>query len=206
MTRDCFKNETNRRNLDFWFGPIEFDQIPIQEKKERWYKKDPQFDQTLKERWFDALQAAKRDALDDWATSPRGSLALIILIDQFGRNIFRNTAASFEGDKKALAIAKQALDRHFDRELPWAMRVFLYMPFMHSEDLVDQEHCVELFKSLKHNAPEHFKKAFDQNIDYAIKHKDIIKRFDRFPHRNAILGRKSTPEESAFLEQPGSSF
>ena len=128
--------------------------------------------------------------------SARGCLALIVLLDQFSRNMFRGTARAFAADAKALSVACAALDRGFDQEAPAVLRSFFYLPFEHSEVLADQERSVALFEAL----------GDADGLDYAIRHHDIIARFGRFPHRNELLGRENTPEESTFLTQPGSRF
>lgn len=177
-----------------WFGELGQDGSVDAAHKARWWKKDPGFDAHLAKHFADALTRAKQGVLDGWTQTPRGALALVILLDQFGRNIYRGTPQMYAGDFKALTIAKQAIARRYDELLTPVERSFLYMPFMHSEDLSEQERCVELFTEL------------GMNIDYAIQHRDIVARFGRFPHRNPILGRASTPEETEFLKQPGSSF
>jgi uncharacterized protein (DUF924 family) len=135
--------------------------------------------------------------LDAWAAGARGALALVILLDQVPRNLSRGDPRAFAGDAKALAVTKDALGRGLDRELSQAERMFLHLPLEHCEDLRDQELCVELMGRLDENPKWR---------DYALRHRDIIKRFGRFPHRNAALGRESTAEEEAFLQEPGSSF
>lgn len=161
---------------------------------ERWWKKDPDFDAHLATRWAGALSQAKKSQLDSWTNSARGALALVILLDQFGRNIHRDTPDMYAGDAKALAIADQAIACGYEVSLSPTERSFLYMPFMHSEDIRDQERSVQLFTAL------------GMNVDFAVQHRDIVARFGRFPHRNAILERDSLPEEIEFLKQPGSSF
>ncbi len=157
------------------------------------FKKDPDLDAVLARKFSDALATAKAGDYDDWAETAEGALALIILLDQFSRNIHRDTPEMFTGDAKALEIAKQAIASGLADELATNHRKWLYMPFMHSEDLADQERCVELFTTAE----------LEDNISYAVEHADIIRRFGRFPHRNVILGRQSTPEEIAFLESGG---
>ena len=171
--------------LDFWFAD-----------PARWWRKDPAFDAEIRQR-FEALHTAiERGDHEAWRQTPRGALAYVLVLDQFSRNMFRDTAKSFASDAQALAAAKDAIDRGFDAQLTPAERTWFYLPLMHSEALADQERCVALFQTI--DAPE--------NLDFAKKHRDIIVRFGRFPHRNAILGRPSTPEELEFLTQPGSSF
>ena len=135
--------------------------------------------------------------MTDWRESPDGYLALIVLLDQFTRNMFRASARAFATDDLAVDIAETALERGFDQALPVARRSFVYMPLMHAEDVDHQRRCVDLFEALE-NDPG--------GAEYAIKHLEIIERFNRFPHRNEVLGRQSTPQEAAFLKTPGSSF
>lgn len=177
-----------RAVLDFWFGP--------EAGPERWFKKDPTFDAAIRARFADACADALAGGLADWRAGARGCLALILLLDQFPRNLHRDDARAFAGDARARAVLARARAAGFDRELDPAERHFLYMPLMHSEDPADQRDSVALFEALG-NADV---------LKYARAHKAIIDRFGRYPHRNAVLGRASTPEEEAFLRQPGSSF
>ena len=183
--------------LDFWFGRE--GEPGYGEFREAWFRKDPEFDRTLRERFQDLHEAAARGDLDAWRDEARSCLALVILLDQFPRNMFRGDPRSYATDRKAQEIAEYAVDRALDRELPAFQRMFLYMPFMHSEDLEHQRRSVELFRVL----------GGDEEGDsshYAVRHMEIIERFGRFPHRNEVLGRRTTPEEAEFLTQPGSSF
>ena len=183
--------------LDFWFGRE--GEPGYGEFREAWFRKDPEFDRALRERFQDLHEAAARGDLDAWRDEARTCLALVILLDQFPRNMFRGDPRSYATDRKAQEIAEYAVDRALDRELPTFQRMFLYMPFMHSEDLEHQRRSVELFRVL----------GGDEEGDsshYAVRHMEIIERFGRFPHRNEVLGRRTTPEEAEFLTQPGSSF
>jgi uncharacterized protein (DUF924 family) len=143
------------------------------------------------DRWF-AKEAASVGQLDHWGATAEGALALVIVLDQFPRNMFRGSARIFAADARARAAANVALKRGYDQDLPEADRGFLFLPFMHSEDLADQIRCVALYRAASH-----------ENLKYAEEHRDIIRRFGRFPHRNAVLGRETTPEEQAFLESGG---
>ncbi len=154
-------------------------------------RKDAAFDADFKARFEGAHHAAATGALDGWASSPDGALALLILLDQLPRNAWRASGYMFATDGKALAVARAAVDAGFDRRVDDALRAFFYMPFMHSESLVDQERCVELCGDLP------------DNLRFAILHRDIIRCFGRFPHRNAALGRTTTPEEQRFLDEGG---
>ncbi len=170
--------------LDFWFAA----------GKEKWFAKSDEFDAEITERFKSAHEAARDGAHDDWAESAEGMLALIILLDQFPRNMYRGSPDMFAADPKAAEMSKLALKRKIDGEVPQAARQFVYMPLMHSEDLEDQELCVTLFQG---------DPTLKENVAYAIDHRDIVARFGRFPHRNTILGRATTPEEQQFLDDGG---
>lgn len=183
--------------LDFWFGAP-----PAGLPRREWFVKKDAFDALVRERFGAAIDDALAGGLRDWdAHGPQGTLARILVLDQFTRNVFRDTPRAFAGDAQALAAAQELVERGADRQLgPW-QRSFVYMPFEHAEDPYMQERAVELFGML---AAEH--PGFDETLDYAHRHRDVVNRFGRFPHRNAILGRASTPEEQDFLRQPGSRF
>ncbi|WP_312316595.1 DUF924 family protein [Acinetobacter variabilis] len=173
--------------LDFWFSP---------ETQPNWFAKSDQFDQSLKEKFGDILEKASRAELWSWRKNADGRLAEILVLDQFSRNIFRDTPRAFAQDSLALALAQEAISQDLDKQLSPEQRSFLYMPFMHSESKLIHEFALKLFQRLGN--PE--------NLEYEIKHKIIIDRFGRYPHRNQILGRESTEEELSFLTQPDSSF
>lgn len=175
--------------LAFWFG-----ERP-EEKRDIWFKRDPEFDAEIAARFAAIHENAAAGRLDGLAGTPQGCLALVIILDQFPRNIFRDDPRAFAADGKALSLSKGALSNNFDNALGALQRQFLYMPFQHSEDLNDQRRSVELFAA-----------AGAENLDYAQRHLDIIERFGRFPHRNAVLGRESTAEELTFLKEPNSAF
>ena len=182
--------------LLFWFGP------PAERGKahKRWFVKDPAFDAEIRDRFLPLYEEARAGRRAHWKAQPADGLALVIVLDQFPRNMFRGTPRAFESDPLALEAARQAVERGFDRDMPAVERLFLYLPFEHSERLADQELACELMQPLEALQPE---------LDayrYAVLHRDIVARFGRFPHRNAVLGRPSTPEEIAFLKGPGSSF
>jgi uncharacterized protein (DUF924 family) len=178
---------TSEEILKFWFNEID---------RSLWFKKDADFDRLLAER-FGALNAqASLGELSAWRDTPHGRLAEIIVLDQFSRNLFRDSAKAFAQDGMALVLAQEAVRAGADAELSAQERVFLYMPYMHSESLAIHETAVQLFT----------RNGIQGNLDFEIKHKAIIERFGRYPHRNALLGRDSTPEELVFLSQPGSSF
>lgn len=158
----------------------------------KWYAKDAAFDAEIRTRFAATHEAAKAGERDGWAQTPEGALALVIALDQFPRNLFRDDARAFAADPKALAIANAAIAAGFDARIEPPMQQFFYLPLMHSEVLADQERCVDLFAG-----------GAEENRKYAIIHRDVIARFGRFPHRNAVLGRDTTPEEQAFLDQGG---
>jgi uncharacterized protein (DUF924 family) len=178
--------------LDFWFGGDAAAQHKV------WFEKNAEFD-TACARFSDALHQAKTGALDDWAGTPRGALALIILLDQFPRNLHRGSPEAFAADAKARGIARAAVACGFDRQLAPVERIFVYLPFEHSEQLADQDESVRLFETLRHALGT-------EAVDYAYRHRDVIRRFGRFPHRNAALSRDSTEEELAYLAEPGAGF
>lgn len=173
--------------ISFWFEEIE---------QSKWFMKDLEFDQLLINRFSDIHQQASACELYEWRTTAKGCLAEVIILDQFSRNMFRDKPAAFASDPLALALAQQAIAQGKDKELSAIERTFLYMPFMHSESLIVHDVAVQLFTE----------NGIQGNLDFEIKHRDIIEKYGRYPHRNAILGRASSPEETAFLEQPGSSF
>lgn len=180
--------------LEFWFA----DGADTQRKA--WFVKDAAFDALLREHFADWLRAARDGALDDWAATPEGALALIILLDQVTRNIFRGSAEGFAGDARALRLARALVDASEDQRLTPTQRIFAYLPFEHSEEMADQDRCVALFQAMT-QVP-----GMETVIDFAHRHRAVIARFGRFPHRNATLGRVSTPEEVAYLAQPGAGF
>ena len=192
--------------LAFWFGALDADGAADAEHTRRWFSKDSRFDDTIRVRFQSLHASAATGGCDDWLQGPRGTLAFVILLDQFSRNMFRGTAEAFAQDARALEAAGRAVDAGFDRRLRPSERGFLYMPFMHSEELTMQDRCVQLFADLRDQLAGPAAAGAAQQLDYARRHRDIIQRFGRFPHRNAALGRPSTAEEEAYLAGPGSSF
>lgn len=185
--------------LEFWFGPAS--QRAGMRPRDAWFRKDPAFDQAIRERFGPTIEAALQGALPGWDDTPEDTLAQILLLDQFTRNAWRDTPRAFAGDERALALARRLVDRGDDLRLAPMLRWFVYMPFEHAEDLAVQDESVRLFTALAQAAP-----GFEGPLDYALRHRDVIRRFGRFPHRNAILGRDSSPEERAYLSQPGAGF
>ena len=184
--------------LDFWFGregDPEYGQF-----RDEWFRKDPAFDARVTRTVRRPLRGGRRRNLDGWRNDAESCLALVIVLDQFPRNMFRGDGRTHAEDGKALGASRYAVEHALDRELPAFQRMFLYMPFMHSESVEDQRRSVELFERLagEDGAPD--------VVSYAVAHRDIVERFGRFPHRNEILGRETTPEEAVFLTTEGSSF
>jgi len=190
--------------LEFWLGPLDDHGFSDESHRRRWFEKSPTFDQRIRERFGELHAQSVRGELDEWRQTPRGRLALVILLDQFSRNLHRDSPAMYDADPQALAVAREAIDAGDEAELAPQERYFLYMPFMHAEDRDAQEHCVRLFERAQATLPEHLADRFDPK--WAVMHRDIVARFGRFPHRNEILDREATDEEKAFLEKPGSSF
>ena len=189
--------------LEFWFGsdPNE----PLKNSK-TWYQKNAEFDAEIKKRFEKCLTLAARGGLDSWKATPEGYLALIILLDQFSRNVYRDTPGAFQNDPLALSASLEAQRLGLDRQLGPIQRTFLYMPMMHAENREIQKRSVETFRRLAEESPPQFQEKLKDNLNYAERHAAIIERFGHFPHRNQILGRSSIPEEIEFLKQPGSGF
>jgi uncharacterized protein (DUF924 family) len=186
--------------LDFWFGAP--GSAAYGQHRPEWFRKDEGFDREISERFGDTIAQAVLGGLREWdAEGPQGLLARIIVLDQFTRNAHRSTPAAFAGDALALAGARKLVESGADRELLPVQRIFAYMPFEHAEDARAQAQAVELFTALAH---EH--EGFGRELDYAHRHRGVIARFGRFPHRNPILGRANTPEEAEYLIQPGAGF
>ncbi|MCF1429167.1 MAG: DUF924 domain-containing protein [Shewanella sp.] len=173
--------------LAFWFEEID---------PGCWWVKDPVFDQTVAERFGTLLEQAKQGELYHWRSTPKGRLAEVIVLDQFSRNIYRDSPMAFEADPMALILAQEAVAHHAEEELSPPQIQFLYMPFMHSESKAIHEKALMLFS----------RESVRDNLDFELRHKAIVDRFGRYPHRNKILGRKSTTEEIEFLRQPGPAF
>ena len=185
--------------LEFWFGTPEL--ADTEAVTSRWFRKDPAFDREIGERFGALMERALAGELQDWAWQPGPALARILLLDQFTRNVFRDTPRAFAGDALALEAARAMVLQGQDQALPPLRRVFVYLPFEHAEDEAAQAESMRLFTRLAQEVP-----ALDGYLDYARRHQEIVQRFGRFPHRNAVLGRPSTDEETAFLKQPGSGF
>jgi uncharacterized protein (DUF924 family) len=191
--------------LHFWFGE-DCNNPDWTEDNRRWYSGGGDFDCIIRERFARRVEQALAGDLVNWERSPGASMALIILLDQFTRNIFRGSPRAFEGDERARSMLKAALIRGFDHSLSYKERCFIYMPLEHSESLADQQRCVELFEALLSEAPAAYHANIGSSLNFAIKHRDIIREFGRFPHRNETLGRMATPEEIRYLADGGARF
>lgn len=173
--------------LSFWLDDV---------GPSRWFNADPELDQTIRQRFMGAWRLAAEGELDDWSLRPEGAMALLVLLDQFPRNMFRGSDAAFASDRKALAVAKRALCEGHDLRVDETARFLYYLPLMHSECITDQERCVRLIMT---RMPQ----TGAEKLKYAREHRDLIRKFGRFPYRNEALGRRTTPPEQSFLEAAG---
>lgn len=185
--------------LDFWFGNASDDPSQLPDHYARWFRANRAFDAAIRERFGATVADAAAGKLADWSGTARGTLALIVLLDQFPRNIYRGTAAAFDCDPMALAYCHSGLERGFDRELKPVERSFFYLPLEHAETLAQQTASVAAFTRLLDEAPAAFREFARNNLDYAVEHRELIDRFGRFPHRNDVLKRQSSAAERAFL-------
>ena len=192
--------------LDYWFGAPGSAAEISQRQSKLWFGKLPEKDRDISERFTPTFNAVIAGALDPWAQSPKGRLALVIVLDQFPHHIHRDTPQAFAQDAKSLALSMAALASGEDKHLTPIERVFLYLPLEHAESLARQDLSVAQYQQLASEAMESERTLFDNFLDYAHKHREVVLRFGRFPHRNDILGRPSSPEEITFLKQPGSRF
>lgn len=181
--------DTKNEVLGFWFEELH---------PQQWFHKNPDIDAEILSRFKTTYNMATQELCNHWAADAHGALALVIVLDQFPRHMFRGTPLAFQSDKQALLIAKQAVSSGFDQVLDNIKRGFLYIPFQHSEEMVEQERSLELYGAMRDVNPTGF--------TYAKRHYDVIKQYGRFPHRNPILGRESTPDEQEYLDTPGSGF
>lgn len=183
--------------LDFWFA---------EDAASCWFGGDAAFDAQIRERFGEVADAAAAGRLDDWASTPSGWLALLIALDQFSRNLHRNGPRAWAQDARALPLALAGIERGDDQRLLPLQRVFAYLPLEHAEDLACQDRSVALFESLCEQVPADERDRYAGFLDYARKHREVIARFGRFPHRNTALGRESTPAEQDYLATPGAGF
>jgi len=188
---------TPRAVLEFWFSP---------QARPRWFEKDKDFDAEIRSRFAAAVHAAQQGDLDSWQQSAESTLALLLLLDQFSRNIHRGEAKAYLGDARARQIADRAIARGFDQQFTFQRQRFFYLPFEHSESLEDQRRAIDFFIAAHDRAEPQDRDEAAEQLDYAHRHRIVIERFGRFPHRNEALGRPSTEAEIAFLREPGSSF
>jgi len=199
-----------RKVRDFWFGktPLAAEQLP--RRMELWFGAKPELqrhvDETLRSRFGELVERALAGDLAQWADGPRRRLSLILLLDQFPRNIFRGTPRAFAGDEHALTLALTGMQSVADAALNPVERIFFYMPLQHAESLEVQDESVAAYRRLAEEAPDAVRAVFKGCVDYAERHRVVIQRFGRFPHRNKILGRESTPEEIAWLASGGETF
>jgi uncharacterized protein (DUF924 family) len=191
--------------LDFWFGSCGADGSLDPTRRKMWFVDGNKYDAEIRRRFRKLHRSAAEGELA-WAGTPRGRAALIVMLDQFSRHIHRGKAAAFVQDPRAQQLAASGVEQGMDRELVPALRAFFYLPFEHAEDLKLQKLGVRLFEKLSTEVAPAWRKDYISFADYSGHHRDVIERFGRFPHRNVILGRASTPEEIEFLQQPGSSF
>lgn len=199
MTTAAVLPDEARAVLTYWFG--DETEAANGQPRDLWFRKSTATDAEIAQRFGAVIERALRGEFAGWAARPAGALAEIVLLDQFTRNVFRDTAHAFAGDPQALRAAQALLATRADLALPPAQRAFAYLPFEHAESMPWQDRAVQLFTALADDAPQ-----LAGMLDYAKKHREVVQRFGRFPHRNAALGRQSTPEESQFLREPDSRF
>jgi uncharacterized protein (DUF924 family) len=198
--------------LLFWFGPRPYTAAQVQQHSRLWFGEPgapeltPQLDELIRERYSELTLIAEKGALAAWESSPRRRLALILLFDQFSRNIYRGSARAYAQDLAALSLTVSGMQIGADATLDPVERLFFYMPLMHAESLDVQEESVAAFRRLVEEAPADLRRTFQASLDSAVEHRDIIAHFGRFPHRNRVLGRESTSEEVAWLAAEGSDF
>ena len=198
MTHSMTSNDV----LNFWFAGEPLGELQMN----RWWKKNEAIDQDIRNQFRELVDEVHGGLADEWSKTPEGRLAAIICLDQFSRNMYRNDAKSFQYDKRALELSREGVVQEQHRKLEPLQQAFFIMPFMHSEQLQDQEECIRQFERLAAETSGVVMDYLKGSLEFAIKHRDIIARFQRFPHRNEVLGRDSTAEEKVFLTQPESSF
>ena len=200
------QDENVRRVLDFWFSARELDAPQIDSRLDRWFGNDPALDAEIRANFGELLDRALRGELDHWAATAEGRLALILVLDQFCRNIHRGTAAAFAGDRRALKLCVEGSMGNEYRDLAPVQRVFFFMPLQHAESLPVQEKSVRIYAALAESVSPTLRETFLTFAQFAELHRDIVARFGRFPHRNRHLGRANTPEEEAYLAGDAPSF
>lgn len=192
--------------LNFWFGEIRETEEYLQARTQLWFMGDPKTDEMIRQKFEPLLEQFIAGDHGDWCGQPPGRLASIIVLDQFSRNLYRGTPKAFAQDSAALKLALDGMAMKADRLLHPVQRLFFYLPLEHAENRAIQEQSIKQFAQLLQEAPAPIKESFEENLDYAMQHYEIIQKFGRFPHRNKTLSRPSTDEEIEFLKLPGSSF
>jgi len=192
--------------LDFWFSDSELDSPQLDSRMERWFGASDELDEQIRQNFSELIELATTDQLDDWAETPQGRLALIILLDQFRRNIYRGSAEAFALDKKALKIAIEGTMAGDHKQLDSVERMFFFMPLQHSESLKIQEKSVSIFNALAESVSGTLHETFLASAQFAELHRDIVAEFGRFPHRNEVLGRANTSAEATYLSGDSPSF
>ncbi|MDP3937759.1 MAG: DUF924 family protein [Deltaproteobacteria bacterium] len=192
--------------IAFWFSDACRSPEALKARAACWFTRDDAFDREIADRFGALPERAAGGELDAWSDAPRSALALILVMDQFPRNLFRESGSAFSYDENALRVALEAVHKGFDQALHPVEAYFLYLPFEHAEDLALQERSVALMEAQVARAPAGMAPSFESFADYARRHREIIERFGRFPHRNAVLGRPSTPDEDAYLRTGGETF
>jgi len=187
--------------LDFWFGHVEETIVPSENRARIWFGESSEIDAEIKERFSDVLEAAIHGECKNWEKNARGRLALMILLDQFSRHIYRNTAQAYQQDEKALEVCMDGIRNETDHELSLIERVFFYFPLLHAEHLAYQEHSIQAYQTLSELAFAETRVIYDSFLKFANHHYALIQRFGRFPQRNKVLGRESTPEELSYLKE-----
>ncbi|GIK35842.1 MAG: hypothetical protein AMXMBFR45_01360 [Gammaproteobacteria bacterium] len=200
------QDEAIRRILDFWFSAAELDAPQIDSRMERWFGSDPALDQQIRTEFGPLVERALAGELDGWATSAEGRLALILLLDQFCRNIHRGSAMAFAGDRRALKLCIEGSMGNEYRTLSPVQRVFFFMPLQHAESAGVQDKSVRIYNALAEGVSDTLRETFLTFAQFAELHRDIVARFGRFPHRNRVLGRSNTPEEDSYLAADAPSF
>ena len=191
--------------LSYWFGEIK-DGFPIENRNSVWWSGGPAIDQSIRENFGKWVTKASSEKLEHWKDDPQGRMALIILLDQFTRNIYRGTSEAFAADPLALRLCLEGIDWQQDQKLSWIERAFFYLPLVHSEDLDNHRLCIQLEEKLVASVEREHQKNLQGFLDSAIEHKEIIERFGRYPHRNQVLQRISTPEELEYLREKNNRF
>lgn len=192
--------------LTYWFGGLEHTPAWFGARMKLWFMGGRKVDDEIRARFLALVDKAEAGELDAWRATPKEALALVVLLDQFALNVHRNEARGYRCSEAAIPVAKEILARGWEAVLTPAERIFTYMPLEHSEELADQELCLERFEALAREAPKELAGVMEGSLDYARRHLRVVERFGRFPHRNEALGRESTPEEKAFLASDEAPF